>query len=205
LHLQLFISSIKKEMRIPISVLPSYAQLHPKDLKKCFGDQNLIFQKKHPQTNLFLAIQQLTIKWPQGQQKNINILGPSAKTTQIFLTQTDAKTLWIQFSNNKSPQSLLIIGPHWNHYALDTTKIFETTYQISKADAQESHLKQNQIITYNIPYKNNQTFQAKIHIKDYFSPQILVPFDKAQKLWISTHDRAQITKKIRTDTIHRVL
>ncbi len=67
------------------------------DFETLFGEgRELTFKKELSQPGQYLAEERVTIEGPRGQMKNMAILGPFRKETQVELAITDARKLGIE-------------------------------------------------------------------------------------------------------------
>lgn len=83
--------------KIPIEISAKHMHISREDFETLFGKgRELTFKKELSQPGQFLAEERVTIEGPRGQMKNMAILGPFRKETQVELAITDARKLGIE-------------------------------------------------------------------------------------------------------------
>lgn len=82
--------------KIPIEISAKHMHISREDFETLFGEgRELTFKKELSQPGQYLAEERVTIEGPRGQMKNMAILGPFRKETQVELAITDARKLGI--------------------------------------------------------------------------------------------------------------
>lgn len=104
-------------MKISVGVSSHHVHLKEEDLKTLFGnDYNLSKLRDLKQPGEFASTETVTLKTEKGIIKNVRILGPCRKYTQVEISKTDAYLLGIDPPVRKSGDILssspiTIIGP----------------------------------------------------------------------------------------------
>lgn len=94
---QLIKNTIKDELRssVPIGISNRHIHICEKDFNKLFPGKSLRVKKWLGQPGEFASEETVTLVGPKGELKNVRILGPLRKETQIELSMTDARILGI--------------------------------------------------------------------------------------------------------------
>ncbi len=81
-------------MRIPVEISARHIHLSEKDFEKLFGkNKNLTSIKKLSQPREFASEEKVTLVSGNKEIKNVRILGPFRKNSQVEISLTDAYTL----------------------------------------------------------------------------------------------------------------
>lgn len=105
------------EYKIPIGVSNRHIHLSEEDLKTLYGeDHELHIKKMLKQTGQFASEETLTIRGPKGEFRNVRVLGPIRKETQVEVSLTDAFRLGItvplrESGDLKDTPGLILEGP----------------------------------------------------------------------------------------------
>ena len=111
--------------KIPIETSARHIHISEEDFHKLFGkDAELLEKKELSQPGQFLSNCRLTIKGPKGEFKNVSILGPFRKETQVELSLTDTRKLGIpgvirQSGDTKYTPGCTLIGPDGTELDID--------------------------------------------------------------------------------------
>ena len=83
-------------MEILVEVSGRHVHLCKKDINILFGeDDSLSMKKELSQPGQYLCNQRVNIVGPKGEMKNVGIIGPERKETQVEISLTDARKLGI--------------------------------------------------------------------------------------------------------------
>lgn len=89
--------TLKKRLFIPVEASGRHVHLSQKDLETLFGrDYQLTQVKELSQPGQYACKERINIVGPKGTLKNVVVLGPTRKDTQIEISLTDALTLGIK-------------------------------------------------------------------------------------------------------------
>ena len=81
-------------IKIPIETSARHIHVSQEDFQLLFGeDAQLHYIKELSQPGQYLCQERLTVKGPKGEYKNMAILGPFRKETQIELSLTDTRKI----------------------------------------------------------------------------------------------------------------
>ncbi|POT59550.1 propanediol utilization protein [Citrobacter amalonaticus] len=96
--LETTVSKVLDEMRerpIPLGVSNRHIHLSAEDYALLFPGQPISEKKALLQPGQYAADQTVTLVGPKGQLKNVRLLGPLRKSSQVEISRTDARTLGI--------------------------------------------------------------------------------------------------------------
>lgn len=96
--LETTVSKVLDEMRerpIPLGVSNRHIHLSAEDYARLFPGQPISEKKALLQPGQYAAEQTVTLVGPKGQIKNVRLLGPLRRTSQVEISRTDARTLGI--------------------------------------------------------------------------------------------------------------
>ncbi|MCF7835148.1 phosphate propanoyltransferase [Candidatus Gracilibacteria bacterium] len=139
-------------MRIPIGISNRHIHLSQIDADKLFGKgYEFKVLKNLSQPGQFAYEETVVIKGPIGEIKNVRILGPVRKQTQVEIFVTDNYILGcnapIRLSGDlKGSESLTVIGPKGSVYLQEGVIIAKRHLHITQSEADDRGLKNNQKI-----------------------------------------------------------
>lgn len=152
------------------------------DLDILYGkDYKLTNKKDLSQPGQFACEERLNLVGPKGELKNISILGPERKATQVELSLTDARALGIKVPVRESGDidgtpGLKIVGPKGEVEISKGAIAAKRHIHLTPADAKEMGLEDKQIVSVKIETPDrsttfgdvvvrvNQNFSAAMHI-----------------------------------------
>lgn len=139
-------------MRIPIWISNRHIHLSQVDVDKLFGKW-YVFKvlKKLSQPWQDAYEETVVIKWPKWEIKNVRILGPVRKQTQVEIFMWDNYVLGckapVRLSwNLEWSESLYILWPKWTVYLQEWVIVAKRHLHITQSEADDRWLKNNQKI-----------------------------------------------------------
>lgn len=106
-----------KKSLVPVSISARHLHLNKEDLEVLFGSNHELTKVKDiSQPGQFAAEEKVTLVGPKGEIKNVRVLGPLRKETQIEISTTDARALGIkpvirESANLEGTPGLTLVGP----------------------------------------------------------------------------------------------
>ena len=186
-------------MRVPVYVQKRHIHLSQMDAEKLFGKWYVFWvEKKFTQPWEYFTKEKLTIKWPEWQIENIDIIMPFRKFTQVEISESDNKILWINAIETKSwelkkSEPITLIWPWWAIYLNNWVIIAEKHIHMSVADAKDFGFRNNQIVSLKTPRKDWKTIEnVRIRTNDKFVFDLHLNEDEWKALLLKTNDRADI-------------
>ena len=187
-------------MRVPITIFDRHIHLSKYDAEKLFwGTYKFTTKKKCVRADEFECNETLDLKWKNWEIKNISIILPFRKNTQVELFESDRIALWQEIPDRFSydlewSSDCTLIWPKWSVYLNKWVIIAQPHIHLSVAQAQDFGFKNNQIVSVQTHWKFLHTFKnVKIRAKDYFDFDFHINREQAESLWIQPGDRWEIT------------
>lgn len=188
-------------MRVPVFIQSRHIHLSKIDSEKLFWKWYIFsIEKQFTQPWEFFTKEKLTIKWPKWEIKNINIIMPFRKFTQVEILQSDNEILWVNATETKSwdlkkAEPITIIWPKWSIYINNCTIIAEKHIHMSVADSKDFWFRNNQIVKLKTPWKNWKIIEnVRIRTNDKFEFDLHLNEEIWEKYWLETNDRSEILK-----------
>lgn len=187
-------------MRVPVSISNRHTHLSAKDIESLFWKWYICKELKKLSQPWEVAYEEtVTIKWPKGEIKNVRVLWPARKQTQVEIMMWDNYTLWtnapILLSGDlEKSEAITIIGPNWSIYLPKWLIVAKRHLHISQAQANDIGVEQNQNIAIKIINSERWlTFENVIvRIKDTFDLDVHVDIEEANAAWIGKWARWEI-------------
>lgn len=139
-------------MRIPIGISNRHIHLSQVDADKLFGKwYKFKILKELSQPWQFACEETVVIKWPKWEIKNIRIIWPHRKQTQVEIFMWDNYVLGcnapIRLSGDlDNSESLYVVGPNWSIYIQWWVIVAKRHLHITQSEADDRWLKNNQKI-----------------------------------------------------------
>ena len=189
-------------MRVPVYVQPRHIHLSQIDAEKLFGKWYVFWiEKQFTQPWEYFTKEKLTIKWPKWEIKNLDIIMPFRKFTQVEISPSDNEVLWIHAIETKSgelkkAEPINIIWPKWTIYLNNCVIITEKHIHMSVADAKIFWFRNNQMVNLKTPRKDWKIIEnVRIRTNDKYEFDFHLNEDEWRKFWLSTNDWAEIISK----------
>lgn len=88
------IKRLPQVLPIPVEASGRHVHLSQEDVEKLFGPgHRLTFKRELSQPGQFLCEERVSLKGAKGELKNVAVLGPARKRTQIELSKTDSAAI----------------------------------------------------------------------------------------------------------------
>lgn len=188
-------------MRVPVYVQKKHIHLSQIDAEKLFGKWYVFeIEKQFTQPWEYFTKEKLTIRWPNWIIENVDIIMPFRKFTQVEISPSDNKILWINAVETKSwelkkAEPIILIWPKWTIYLNNCVIIAEKHIQMSVADAKDFGFKNNQRIRASIPWNDGETIEnIRIRTNDKFEFDLHLNEDEGKIFWLKTNDWVEIEK-----------
>ena len=153
-------------LKIPVEISARHIHLSKKDFEKLFGEgknKNLTFLKKISQPEQFASKEVAELINKENKIKNVRIIGPFRKKSQLEISLTDAYNLKlkplpkIKLSGNLTGTcKVLVKGPKTNIKI--SCIIAKRHLHVSKEEAKKLKIKNNQKISIKIKGKRSVIF-----------------------------------------------
>jgi len=186
-------------MRIPIGISNRHIHLSMEDANTLFWN-GYEFQemKKISQPWQFAAQDVVTIKWPEWEIKNVRVMWPLRKHTQVEILRSDNFKLWINAPirlswNLKRSERLTIIWPKWEVDLINWVIVAKRHLHITIAEAKDFKLKDWQEISIKTHGERWLVFDNVIvRAKDNYALDFHIDIDEANAAGLNPGDWGEI-------------
>lgn len=189
------------EKRIPVGVSGRHLHVSQADLEVLFGkDYQLKPKKDLSQPGQYAAEETVEIVTAKGSIKNVRILGPVRKQTQVELSLTDAVKLGINppvrdSGDLKNSPGLTIIGPKGQVSINEGVVCAARHIHMTPADAEEFQVKDKELVSVKIDGERGAIFHnVLIRIHETFQLEMHVDTDEGNAVMLKTGDKISLVK-----------
>lgn len=170
---------------------------------------DILYGKGHQLTNKkdlsqpgqFACEERLTLVGPKGELKNISILGPERKATQVELSFTDARTLGIKVPVRESGDiagtpGLKIVGPCGEVEISEGAIAAKRHIHLTPKDAAEYGLKDKEVVSVKVANGDRSLIfgDVVVRVSEKFAPAMHIDTDEANAAAISGNVEGIIVK-----------
>ena len=191
-------------MKNTVMVETSARHIHVsrEDLDILYGkDYQLTNKKDLSQPGQFACEERLNLVGPKGELKNISILGPERKATQVELSLTDARALGIKVPVRESGDidntpGLKIVGPKGEVEIPVGAIAAKRHIHITPADAEEMGLTDKQIVSVKVETADRTTTFGDVVVRVHpnFAAAMHIDTDEANAAAIAGTVTGEIIK-----------
>ena len=191
-------------MKNTVMVETSARHIHVsrEDLDILYGkDYQLTNKKDLSQPGQFACEERLNLVGPKGELKNISILGPERKATQVELSLTDARALGIKVPVRESGDidntpGLKIVGPKGEVEIPVGAIAAKRHIHLTPADADEMGLVDKQIVSVKVETADRTTTFGDVVVRVHpnFAAAMHIDTDEANAAAISGTVNGEIIK-----------
>jgi len=177
----------KQPIKIIIEISARHLHMSKADFKAIFGkDAELTVFRRLSQPHSFAANELVTLKTAKDELKNVRILGPFKKQTQVEISKTDAFYLGIpilvrESGNLEGTPGLTIVGPKGEIKIRNGVILAHRHIHASPSDAKKYGVKHKQLVS--VKFNNGPravTFhKAMVRVSRDFSWRMQVDTDEA--------------------------
>lgn len=178
---------------IPVEVVPSHLHLSEDDHRILFGDHHSgTVQEPLSQTGQFVYEDVVEVVGPNGKSLALRVLGPSRKSTQVELTQTEADLLGL-----RAPQAVSGALEHAGECVLRTS--FATLEQsisviipqahlhLSDGDARALRLEQGSVVRVDLVGTTGRAIDdIAVRVHPTYRTRLHINADQAREWWLQT-------------------
>ena len=194
----------KNTMKNTVMVETSARHIHVsrEDLDILYGkDYQLTNKKDLSQPGQFACEERLNLVGPKGELKNISILGPERKATQVELSLTDARALGIKVPVRESGDientpGLKIVGPKGEVEIPVGAIAAKRHIHLTPADAEEMGLVDKQIVSVKVETADRTTTFGDVVVRVHpnFAAAMHIDTDEANAAAIAGTVEGEIIK-----------
>ena len=187
---------------IRIGVSARHVHLSQKDLYALFGEGYELREKKILMGGQFAAEECVTIVSPNLRAiKNVRILGPVRKDSQIEVSKTDTFKLKINppvrpSGELKGSAPMAIVGPKGSVFLDECCIIANRHIHLPPKLADKYGVKDNELVDVQVDTnKPTMFFDVQVRVHESFTPEMHIDTDDANACAIKTGDIIQILTK----------
>lgn len=187
-------------IRVPIWISNRHIHLSEVDADKLFGKEyQFKILKDLTQPWQFACEETVTLRWPKWEIKNVRILGPLRKQTQVEISVSDGFALGVKApirlsGDLKGSEWINILWPKWEIYITEWVIVAKRHLHLTQAEANEWNLKNNQSIKVSIP--NNERWlifdNVLVRISDDAALDMHLDVEEANASGLKNGDRGEI-------------
>lgn len=187
-------------VRLPIGISNRHIHLSETDADKLFGKEHQFkILKDLSQPGQFACEEVVTLKWPKWEIKNVRILGPLRKQTQVEISVSDGFALGVKApirlsGDLKWSEGINISGPNGEVYITEWVIVAKRHLHITKPEADERWLKNNQSVKIGIT--NNERWlifdNVVVRLSDESALDVHIDVEEANAAGLKNGDRGEL-------------
>lgn len=171
---------------ITVEASARHVHLCKNDVEALFGKGAVLTKKRDlSQPGEFLSEQRVRLVTPKGEIKNVAVLGPERKSTQVELSVTDIRQLGLDAPVNLSgdlegAEDVLIFSDKSFVVAKESVIVAKNHIHMTPKDAENFGVKDSQHVKVRVDSKRPVTFDdVVIRVNENFSLAMHIDFDEA--------------------------
>lgn len=178
--------------KIVVETSARHVHLSEADLKILLGEGNeLTVKKMLSQPGQYASNERVTLVGPKNTIKNVLILGPVRKATQVEISLTDARALGVTALIRESgdiagTSGIKLIGPAGEVEITEGVIAAKRHVHLDTATANEMGLTDKQIVSVKVEGERGLTFgEVVVRVNDNFAPAVHLDTDEANAAALS--------------------
>lgn len=191
----------KKIIKVPVEISARHVHLCQKDLDMLFGfGFKLDKLKDLSQKGEFAAKQTVELTGPKASFREVRIVGPVRKNTQVEITATDGRILGLEAPVRISGDTVgsataIIAGPKGRVKLKEAVIIAKRHLHLSISEAKKLGLKNNQKVSIKILGERSATFhQVIVRVGENFSLSCHIDTDEANSAGLKSCGYGELIK-----------
>lgn len=187
---------------IPVGISARHVHLTQEDVETLFGKgHTLTFKRDITQPGEFLSEERVSVVTSKGELRNVAILGPARKNTQVELSQTDARFLGINAPLRLSGDlagsaTVYIVSDHGMIKAENSAIVAKNHIHMTSKDAQKFNVKDGEMVCVRVNSKRPVFFDdVIIRVNDKFKLSFHIDADEGNACLLQDSDSGIIVKK----------
>lgn len=192
----------EKTMYVPTGISVRHIHLEQSHLEKLFGkDYKLTPKKDLSQKGQFASEETVDLIGPKGIIKNVRILGPTRKRTQVEIALSDSRVLGIRPPVRKSGDlensaSIILRGPNTEIKISEGVIIADRHIHMSNDDAKKFNVVNNEIVQVRIDGEKSGIFDnVTIRVDESYVLDFHIDTDDANAFLMEQGQLVKIIKK----------
>ena len=184
---------------VPVGISNRHIHLSEKDLETLFGEgYKLTIRNDLSQTGQYAAEEIVTIEGPKSSMKNIRILGPTRKETQLEISRTDSFALGVKPPVRDSgfldgSPGITLIGPK-GQVTLDKGVIIAQRHiHMSDADAESFGVKDKELVSVRVGGERGVVFEnVLVRVRHDFVLEMHIDTDEANAAMLGNSQMVEV-------------
>lgn len=196
------IQRLNDPWQVVVGVSNRHIHLCAEHFYALFGqDASLTNVKDLIQTGQYAAAEKVTIQTPKGAIKNVRILGPLRKQTQVEISQTDCIALGVNAPMRESGQlsgtpGITLVGPNGTVTLNEGVIVAQRHVHLNPERAAQLSIVNGEMVDIAVDSPRGLTFQNVVaRVSPDYMPEIHVDTDEANAAGLKTGDYAKIIKR----------
>lgn len=178
--------SAPAEKAVPAEVSARHIHLSAADVEALFGKGHTLTPKRPlSQPGQFLSEERLAIVTPKGEFRNVAVLGPARKETQVELSLTDAKALGVaapirQSGNTQGAGEVYLVSDQGMLQAKGSAIVAQNHVHMTPADAAAYGVQDGELVQVRMQTRRPLTFDdVVVRVNENFALALHIDFDEA--------------------------
>ncbi|MCC0640876.1 MULTISPECIES: ethanolamine utilization phosphate acetyltransferase EutD [unclassified Clostridioides] len=196
------VSRVKKEVFIEVEASGRHVHLSEEDVEKLFGKEYILTKLKDlSQPGQYACKERITIIGPKGTLKNVVVLGPCRKKTQVEISLTDGSILGLKppIKQSGDLENTLGIKIATEKGEIELQKglmVAKRHIHMSIEDAKKFNVGDNEVVEVKVFGKRPLIFDdVVVRVSDKFKTYMHIDYDEANACAYSKGSIARIIKR----------
>ncbi|WP_270940970.1 ethanolamine utilization phosphate acetyltransferase EutD [Romboutsia lituseburensis] len=195
------ISRVKKEAFIEVEASGRHVHLSEEDVEKLFGKGYTLTKLRDlSQPGQYACKERVTITGPKGSIKNVIVLGPCRKETQVEVSLTDGSSLGVkapikQSGDLKNTLGIKISTEHGEVSLEKGLMVAKRHIHITPSDASKFNVCDNEVVQVKVFGQRPLIFDdVVVRVNENFKTYMHIDYDEANACGFSKGTMAKIIK-----------
>lgn len=195
------ISRVKKEAFIEVEASGRHVHLSEEDVEKLFGKGYTLTKLRDlSQPGQYACKERVTISGPKGSIKNVIVLGPCRKETQVEVSLTDGSSLGVkapikQSGDLKNTLGIKISTEHGEVSLEKGLMVAKRHIHITPSDAAKFNVNDNEVVKVKVFGQRPLIFDdVVVRVNENFNTYMHIDYDEANACGFSKGTMAKIIK-----------
>lgn len=195
------ISRVKKEAFIEVEASGRHVHLSEEDVEKLFGKGYTLTKLRDlSQPGQYACKERVTISGPKGSIKNVIVLGPCRKETQVEVSLTDGSSLGVkapikQSGDLKNTLGIKISTEHGEVSLEKGLMVAKRHIHITPSDAAKFNVNDNEVVKVKVFGQRPLIFDdVVVRVNENFNTYMHIDYDEANACGFRKGTMAKIIK-----------
>lgn len=189
-------------MKFLVETSARHVHLSQKDLETLFGAGAQLTKKKDlSQPGQYACEERVTLVGPKNEMKNVIILGPVRKETQVEISMTDARTLGVpgvirESGDIKGSAPIKIVGPKGELEISEGVIVAKRHIHTTPAEAVELGVKDKDVVWVKVESPQRSTIwgDVVVRVREDFATAMHIDTDEANAAGLSGEVYGEIVR-----------